>query len=182
MTGGVMNIYGGTTISYWPYAANASIYMLYDGTVNFHNVGIYIYNSATYALTENILGGTIRTTGGFYGETNEFTPDFGTLELIGVTDANIYTINGCYLNNVTINKSTMASNNVNSQYKSKTNVLKDEQGSIPLVEGTKSNAINLTDFLDINGNLVIDNGILDANGYDIQIAGNWTNNVGDGTP
>ena len=142
--GGVMNVYGNAT-SCWLFAGDALISMS-DGVLDFHGHGIVIYNSSPYTLTENISGGTIRTEGSFLGACNEFTPDYGTLEFYGSTDAFVYTANGCYLNNVLINK---------------------------------SNTLSLIEFLDINGNLVIDNGILDANGFDIQIEGDWTNFVGD---
>ena len=146
ISGGAMNIYGGTSCSFWPYLNNALISMS-DGILDFHEQGIIIYDAAPYHLTENITGGTIRTAGGFYGETNEFTPDYGILEFYGSIDEYISTENGCYLNNVVINKSN----------------------ELSIVGG----------LLDINGNLTINSGVLNTMGYDIQIEGNWTNNVGE---
>ncbi|MCD4697190.1 MAG: hypothetical protein K8S16_13215, partial [Bacteroidales bacterium] len=144
---GTMNIYGGTTPSYWPYANNASITMT-DGILDFHDQGIYVYDAAPYHLTEDITGGTIRTAGGFFGETNEFTPDYGTMEFYGSTDEFISTENGCYLNNVVINKSNTLT-------------------------------ISAPPILHIYGNLTINSGVLNTNGNDIEIKGDWTNNVGD---
>lgn len=178
LTGGVMNVYGGTGISYWPFTSNASIYMM-DGVLDFHDQGIYITNYTSYTLTENITGGTIRTAGGFWGQSSDFSPDYGIMEFYGSTDANIYTINACHLNDVIINKSTKESTKVNSQVKTNVNPLIDERSGKPLGDGTKSNTINQAGFLDINGSLVINNGVLNSNGHNIQIEGNWTNNVGD---
>ncbi|MBC8485604.1 MAG: hypothetical protein H8D45_06145 [Bacteroidetes bacterium] len=146
ISGGTMNIYGGTSCSFWPYLNNALISMS-DGILDFHDQGIIIYDASPYHLTENITGGTIRTSGLFFGETNEFTPDYGTMEFYGSTDEYISTENGCYLNNVVINKSN----------------------ELSIVGG----------LLDINGNLTINSGVLNTMGYDIQIEGDWTNNVGD---
>jgi len=171
--GGIMNIYGGTTMSYWPFAANALISMS-DGILDFHDQGIYIYNSG-FTLTESITGGTIRTSAGFWGETNEFTPDYGTMEFYGENDANIYTINACNLNHVLINKTPKKEN----EKKTPNVSVIDERSGKPVGDGTKSNTLTLTEFLDINGSLVIDNGILNTNGYNIQIEGDWTNYVGD---
>jgi len=179
LTGGTMNVYGGTTYSYWPFTAAASIYMLWDAVLDFHDQGIYIYDSPTYTLTENILGGTIRTAGGFWGETNDFNPGYGTMEFYGSTDATIYTNNACYLNNVLINKSTKENTKAISSINPKSVPLIDDRSGKLLGNGTKSNALTLSEFLDINGNLIIDNGVLNSNGHNIQIAGDWANNVGD---
>ena len=178
LTGGTMNVYGGDGPSYWPFEEDASIYMM-DGVLDFHDQGIYITNYLSETLTEDITGGTIRTAGGFWGESANFSPDYGTLEFYGSTDANIYTINGCYLNDVIINKSSRENSEVNSRLKSKSSVLIDERSGKPLGDGTRSNTLTQSEFLDINGSLVIDNGILNSDGYNIQIESDWTNNVGD---
>ncbi|MCD4745337.1 MAG: PKD domain-containing protein, partial [Bacteroidales bacterium] len=143
---GTMNIYGGLSYSYWPSTANASITMT-DGILDFHDRGIYIHDAAPYHLTEDITGGTIRTAGCFRSETNEFTPDFGTMEFYGDTYNLIHTHNGSYLNNVVINKS--------------------------------NDTILLLGVTDIHGNLTINSGVLNSDGWPIYIGGDWTNNVGD---
>jgi len=178
LTGGTMNVYGGDGISYWPFNANAEIHMM-DGVLDFHDQGILVHDPPSYTLTENITGGTIRTAGGFWGQTNDFTPDYGTIELYGGTDAYIYTINGCYLNNVIINKSTKESTKAISHIKSKTNPQIDERSGKSIGNGTKSNTITQQNFLDMNGSLVINNGVLNSNGFNIHLEEDWTNNVGD---
>jgi len=173
--GGTMNVYGGDGPSFWPYTESGRITMT-DGVLDFHDQGIYIYNSPTYTLTENITGGTIRTAGGFLGSTSEFTPNYGTMEFYGVNDAVMYTTNGCYLNDVVINKSSKET----SQKHHPTQTLIDKRSGLLLGDGTKSNEITLTDHLDINGNLEIVSGSLNSDVYNIQIAGNWDNQVGPG--
>jgi len=176
--GGEMHVFGGTTYSYWPFEGDAEISM-YDGVLDFHDQGIYIYDSPTYSLTENITGGTIRTAWGFFGESGDFTPDYGTMEFYGIEDANIYTINGCNLNNVFINKSAKNNVEAKSNAQQKSTPLFDKKSGKPIGNGSKSNMITMTDFLDINGSLIINNGILNTNGFNIQIEGDWLNFVGD---
>ncbi len=180
ITGGTINVYGGDGPSYWPYAADAEIYLL-NGILDFHDVGIYIYDSPTYTLTDNIVGtgGLIRTAGGFWGESNEFTADYGTMEFYGSNDAYIYTINGCYLNDVIINKSTKGKSVTHPKIKKKTIPLFDERSGKTIGNGAKSNTLTMNEFLDINGSLTISDGFLNSNGYNIQIEGDWTNFMGD---
>ncbi len=174
INGGTMNVYGGTTPSYWPYVADAGIQMM-DGVLDFHDQGIYIFDSPTYTLTESITGGTIRTAGGFWGESNNFSPEYGTMEFYSPTDASIYTINNCNLNDVVIAKSTKNPSSPTSQ----PNNLVDERSGKSIGNGTKSNMLTQTELVYIHGSLVINNGFLNSNGYDILIEEDWTNNIGD---
>jgi len=170
---GTMNVYGGIiSPSRWPYVDNASITMS-DGILDFHDQGIIINDAAPYHLTENITGGTIRTSGSFWGETNEFSPDAGTLELYGNTDASIYLINNCYLHNLIINKI--------SEKKAKNSKMPvtDQRSGKQMGGGSKSNNILMISSLTMNGSLNITTGILNSNGFSIYIGGDWTNNVGD---
>lgn len=175
IVGGTMNIFGGTTPSYWPYAGNASVKMT-GGTLDFHDQGIYIYNNPYYTLNEEISGGLIRTAGGFWGESGSFTPLGGTMEFYGSNDVNVYCINGCHLFNVLINK---ASDKIISGALDSKQPLFDERSGISLGDGTKSNTLNMTGFLDIKGDLTLSNGIFNTNGYNLNIGGNWTNTAGD---
>ncbi len=86
--GGTMNVYGGSGYSQWPNNANASITMN-GGTLDFKDNGISINPSATYSLTTNISGGTIRTSGGFYSSRSDFNPAGGTIELYGSANTNL---------------------------------------------------------------------------------------------
>ena len=169
---GTMNVYGGTSPSRWPYVDNASITMS-DGILDFHDQGITINDAAPYHLTESITGGTIRIAGSFWGETNEFTPDAGTLELYGNTDASIYLINNCNLHNLLINKISEK-----DAKNSKVPVL-DQRNGKQMGGGTKSDNILMIGTLTIHGSLNITNGVLNSNGFPIYIGGDWTNNVGD---
>jgi len=177
---GTMNVYGGSTPSYWPLSANASIQMM-DGILDFHDQGIYIVDSPTHTLTENITGGTIRTTGGFWGESDNFDPEYGTIEFYGsnVDPEYIYTINNCRLNNIVINKAsrgeTITKNNATSQ----NNLILNERSGKTIGNESRSNTLTLSNDLFINNSLVINSGVLNSNGYDILLEGDWTNNVGD---
>jgi len=178
LTGGTMNVYGGTTPSYWPFAADATISIV-DGVLDFHDQGIWIYDSPTYTLTENISGGTIRTAGVFWGECADFSPDYGTFEFYGSDDVSLHTINSCYLNNVVINKTSREVSNTNIRSISGSTALIDERSGLRLSNGTRSNEVILSGLLHMAGSMTINNGILNSNGYDIDVLGNWTNNVGD---
>ncbi len=85
ITGGVVNIYGGSVYACWPYAASASLTMT-DGTLNYHDQGIYIFNSA-HSFSYNLTGGNITTTKGLWCNRPGFNPSGGTFKLIGSTDA-----------------------------------------------------------------------------------------------
>lgn len=169
--GGTINIYGGETPSFWPYLSDASVTIL-DGVLDFHDQGIYIWNGP-YTLTENITGGTIIVNGGFWGEDPAFSPQGGTMEFVGDLTNSIYTIYG-NLYNVVVNKT---SKNKNSK-KSKSKQVIDKRSGKVVTDGTKSNTLWLGDYLDIHGDLTIENGMLYTNGEDMGVGGNWTNNVG----
>ncbi len=176
--GGVMNIYGGEGYSFWPYNGDALISM-YDGILDFHDQGIFIYDSPTYTLTESISGGTIRTAWGFWGGSGDFTPDYGTMEFYSSNDADIYTDYGCYLNDVLITKGTKDNSYAKSADDVKSVPIIDERSGKMVSDGSKSNELTLSGFLDINGSLVIESGVLNSDGYNIQIEGDWLNFAGD---
>lgn len=169
---GTMNVYGGISPSRWSYVDNASITMS-DGILDFHDQGIIINDAAPYHLTENITGGTIRIAGSFWSETNEFTPDAGTLELYGYADASLYLTNNSYLHNLVINK---VSDNeaINGKMP-----VSDQKSSKQMGGDSKSDNTLMISSLTINGSLNITNGVLNSNGFPIYIGGDWTNNVGD---
>jgi len=176
---GFMNVYGEVTLpSYWPFAADAEINMS-GGILDFHDQGIYITDYTGHTLTENITGGLIRTAGGFWGESSNFSPDYGITEFYGSTDAIIYTINGCNLNSIRIDKSSKGDKKTDLSSMTYTNPLIDERSGKLISDGSKSNMIELTNFLDVNGSVEIESGILNTNGHSIQVVDHWTNNVGD---
>ncbi len=70
------------------------------GVLNFADQGIIIRTDPTYTLTDNITGGTIRTSGNLGCSRTDFTPTAGTFEMVGstastlsVTAGNIYNLN-----------------------------------------------------------------------------------------
>jgi hypothetical protein len=169
--GGEFNVFGSVGgYSYWPVAANGGIEMT-GGILDFKNISIKVNSSAAYTFSENITGGTIRTTGGFFAERPEYTPSGGTLELYGSANAGLSTINGGTLFNVLINKAA-ADNPIH-------------QG-IPLIdrftgEVTEAPVLNMvipSTSVTINGDLTIQNGTLSAGAQTINLAGNWDNQAG----
>lgn len=104
--GGTINIYGGSSTSYWPYNNNASITMN-GGVLDFKNHGVFVTTSA-HTLATNITGGTIRTAGTFACNRPDFNPTGGTIELYGTQNANL-TMSAGTLYNLNINKAVASS-------------------------------------------------------------------------
>lgn len=87
MEGGTMNVYGGSTPSYWPYAEGAFVEM-HGGVLDFKTQGIYLYSGFDdNAFSADITGGTIRMAGNFTGYHPYFSATGGTIELYGTEDA-----------------------------------------------------------------------------------------------
>jgi formylglycine-generating enzyme required for sulfatase activity len=104
--------------------------------------------SSDSAFNDNITGGTIRTTGSFSTRRTDFNPTGGVIELYG--DGDVYLGLGWDL----------GSNLYNLV------INKSEPASV-VVNGT----------LDINGNLNILSGYLNASNDSISLAGNWHNGM-----
>jgi hypothetical protein len=171
--GGNFNVWGGSSFdSYWPFASNAGIKMS-NGTLDIKDVGVKVYNTATYSLTENITGGIIRTHKGFRVERGDYTPSGGTVEFCGPADGSLYTVNGGYVNDVIVNKGVTdisSAENSNNFYRSRENNTLTE---IPM-----TNTISCTDVTDINGDITIQAGTLQATTSTIYLAGDWSNTAG----
>ncbi len=186
---GTMNIYGGSDDSYWAYGANNTLNLSSGGVLDFVNRGIFIYDD--FNLNENITGGTIRTAGSFQVYRTDFNPTGGTIECRGSTDGYISHGVGSNFYSLRINKYGAADGepdrenlplhprNVGPTGQSSDNHLISAPVSVPGNSRAPMNQITLGSNLDLNGDLVIDNGILDvsASNYQINIGGNWTNNV-----
>ncbi len=175
LSGGTMNVYGGSGTSWWPYSANATITM-YNGVLDFKDVGIFL--SASNTLTETITGGTIRTAGSFTGFRTDYNPTGGTIELYGTTDASLSMGTGSNLYNVLINKAA-TDNAVAKMLKPSKNertTIVDRDGT--LVELTRSNTVFAEGDLDINGNFIIDSGTFDLNGNTVAANDVSVNNGG----
>ena len=160
---GEMNVYGGNGASYWPWAADASITMS-DGILDFHDVGIYVYNSSTYTLIENVTGGTVRTSCGFQGDRSDFMPSGGTFEFYGSGDYTLSQSNGCTLYNVEINKSAK-----DGESKSNTGPVYDLRSGILLSDGGKTNKISLDSDVSVTYNFTVTAGSLDINVHQLDV-------------
>jgi hypothetical protein len=94
MSDGTFEIHGGDTTSLWPanVAGNDVVLNLSGGVIDFVDRGIRIEDLSTLcSITENINGGTIRTSGNFYcrGSETNFAPAGGIIELYGNTDTEV---------------------------------------------------------------------------------------------
>ncbi|MGB4204375.1 MAG: hypothetical protein WBJ84_02015, partial [Bacteroidales bacterium] len=158
-TGGTINIYGGVGISYWSYSGDALINMN-GGVLDFKDRGINIYSSS-HSFTQNITGGTIRTSQGLTCGRSNFTPSGGTFEFYGSADAYLNMVSGSHLYNVKINKSSKGGNNEASD-----------------TDGLLSGILSLASNIKIIKDLEISSGTLNAGSRNITISGDWKNNAG----
>jgi hypothetical protein len=100
---GEMWIYGGSGASKWPSNTGTASLTMSGGILGVYN-GIYLNNDN---FTENISGGTIRTSGNFtiYDEVSTFHPIGGTVELTGNTNSTVSMFPaGCWFHNLKISK------------------------------------------------------------------------------
>lgn len=104
MGGGQINVYGGSTAAYWPFAAGAFV-EIQGGVLDFKDQGIYFNSAAFNDFHITMTGGTIRTAGNVYGYGLEFQGNGGTLELYGGENAYLEFYNSTVLPNLLINKS-----------------------------------------------------------------------------
>lgn len=166
--GGTINVFGGTTASYWPYAANATINMN-GGVLDFKNQGIQINNSATYTLSLNITGGTIKTVGGFIVNRSDFTPSGGTVMMYGSVDANLSLATGANLHHLTIDKASSR-----SEEEGPRSLNLDRLGNP--VNQTRANQVFAVTNLTLNGNFLLQTGFFTAPAL-MEVKGNWTNSA-----
>lgn len=80
--GGEFNVYGGTGNSAWGVDAFSLVY-LFDGIIDFKDVGVHIPEDALPYFNYDITGGVIRVAGDFICELETFTPEAGALEMAG---------------------------------------------------------------------------------------------------
>jgi hypothetical protein len=156
--GGTMNIYGGTSNSWWSYGGNASVTMS-GGTLDFKDVGIYVYNSGTYTFTENITGGTIRTSASFNAANSQFTPTGGVVEMYGTADVPLSQSNGATFYNLTINKSAKEGNPGPT-----TPTYENRNGEVLFLGGgSKANTVTPNTNITVTNNLEVTAGTLSLN-------------------
>jgi hypothetical protein len=165
ISNGTFNVYGSSGHSYWPYASDASITMS-GGVLDFHDVGIIIYHLGAHSLTENITGGTIRTSGDFEGYRSGFTPSGGTFEFYSPDDSIINQYNGCTLHNVVINKAVRG-----TEIAAKTIPVFDQRSGKMLSDGTRSNSILLHSDVTFSGNLTVQSGNFNLHLYKCVVLG-----------
>lgn len=88
INGGTINVYGGTTDSYWPFSASASLTMN-NGILSFKNTGIRIQAPGALSFSYSIDGGTISTTGSLSCYNSGFNPSSGTFKMLGTADVSL---------------------------------------------------------------------------------------------
>ncbi len=160
--GGTMNVYG--SVSYWPYGNDASIQMT-GGVLDFPNCGILINNTSLYALSSNITGGTIRTAYGYTSNRADFSPAGGTLELYGLTDAQISQVTGSTLSNLVINKEAVSL----SPGAPPAGPIIDPHSKKIILDGTKTSISSLSSDVTLTGNLTIASGTLYLAGHTLNV-------------
>ncbi len=176
--GGVFNVHGGTTMSYWPYASNAAIYMS-DGILDFKDQGIRIHQTS-YTLSENITGGTIRTAGNLHSFRNDWHPDGGTFMMYGPNQASFNHVSGSGFNHLVINKETtypLAPDAINPFM----NLEKEENPPSGMksgpADGPLVNNVIASGSIDLNGDFILSSGVFEAPDT-MFVAGNWANYAG----
>jgi len=161
ITGGEMQVLGGNYASYWPWNGSASLTMS-DGILDFVDQGIFIYNAGPWIFTENITGGTIRTSSNFDVFNTDFNPTGGTVELYGPDDAWVSVSPGSNLHNLIIHKSGTDS---------KISTPIEDQGMGIKVGGLKGNIATISGGTLINGNLTVQESSLNLFGGLLKVIG-----------
>ena len=143
------------------------------GVLDFKDKGIIINSTSGYSFTDNISGGTIRTSRDFWCSIADFNPTGGTIELYGSTNATLHQYQGSNFYNLHINK---------------TDIREEVREDAPLIESDRFGntrevyryfQVNSSN-LDLNGSLFLDRGLLIPS-YHMNIAGDWQQNLGYGT-
>ncbi len=177
--GGTFNVHGGTTMSYWPYAANAAIYMS-DGVLDFKDQGILIHNTS-YSLTEGITGGTIRTAGYLYSYRPDWIPDGGTFMMYGPDNGVIYQVEGSMFNNLNINKETVYPAPADGENPFLNELKAEDKHPLPiqnLTEVPLLNTVVASSKTVLRGDFIISSGTFDPSDT-LIVGGNWNNIPGD---
>lgn len=163
-SGGTINVYGGTSDSYWPYLHDASISMS-GGTLDFKDQGIRV--TTGHDLTTNITNGTIRTAKSFQVYRTDFNPTGGLIEMVGDYDSYLNHDAGSNLFSVKINKSSSRDNGDDVIYET------DREGRTR--EITRTNNVTVDSNLDINGYMMISAGTINAENDTLYVRGSWYN-------
>ena len=171
ITGGEMNVYGGTITSYWPYAANASITMSSSGILDFKDRGIHLFDSPSYSLSYDLAGGIIKTVGNLTCSRTDFNPAGGTFFMTGSIDTGIQLAPPNNLYNLTIDKTALRGVEERETVISTETSLRERDPEIAdlsnLMFNNRSNMVYLSNNLNVTGSINIDNGIFNSNGHDL---------------
>lgn len=169
--GGTFNVYGGNgSDSYWPYFDNAGVTMS-SGVLDFKNVGVLVYNTATYSLAENITGGTIRTSRGFNVDRADYHPTGGIVEFYGSTDGTLRTLNGGNVWSILVNKGAADNSGGGSQM-----VADRTTGTV--TSAPMTNTLSMGGTGNIYGDVTLQQGIFAPGANTLYVQGNWDNQVG----
>ena len=157
----------------------------HDGNLTQYDGAIHCNGVRWYAGTVDLQGGTICSSfdNTSYPDWNDTLITFQAsgnhaVEMIGSTDITIIQKSGNYFNNLAINKHAKQKS---PDRKQDLDIPITCTGLLPppIPRESKTNTVLANTDFDINGNLLISNGVLDPSGHTLRIAGNWTNDVGD---
>ena len=159
ITGGTVNVSGGTGAAFWGYDADASI-TISGGSLNYLDQGVYIFDAPSHNLSYNITGGKVTLARNLSCNQPGFAPAGGVFELVGPLDSYIYLDGaGSSFYQITINKSSAPDG-------------AGGPGSDPIP--TRSNLVYLFNDITCRGNVIVDHGRLELNGNTLNCAGNLT--------
>jgi len=183
--GGIIDIYGGNMSCYLAYSGSVAFTMS-SGEFNVHNWGIVLSNTS-YSLSLAVSGGTITSNGGFTDSRGNFNPTGGTVRFAGASDANSTLTGTSYFHHVLVNKVSTRETDLpmfepdhagNSIPVTRTASL--TFGGSPVINGTftiqAANSVNLAGNMScLNaGEITINSGTLDLNGWNLTTTGNIT--------
>ncbi len=157
ITGGMVNVSGGTGAAFWGYDADASI-TISGGSLNYLDQGVYIWDASSYNLSYDITGGKVTLARNLSCNLPGFVPAGGIFELVGPQDAYIYNGGaGSSFYQITINKTST----------------REGEGGPGLDPGpTRVNMVYLYNDITCRGNVIVDHGRLELNGKTLNCAGN----------
>jgi len=161
VNGGVANIHGGSGDSWWTFDGDVD-FTMNEGILDFKDHGIKIHTGG-FSLTTDITGGIIRTSGGFIGDRIDFNPSGGTIELYGSSDADLSHGTGSNFHNVNINK-------IGTRSERGTEIRFDRNGN--RISRDRANTVDVHTDLDINGDLLITEGIFNLNTHTVNVSHN----------
>jgi hypothetical protein len=158
--GGTINVSG--TISDWPYHGDAEIEMT-AGIIDFKTCGITIQDNS-YDLTNNITGGTIRTSSFFSNYRADVDLSSVTIELYGPTDTDLTLAGGSSIGYLNINKGAVDG---------LPGLKQTDRSGNPLPSDGKANNVDLWSDLVVENNATITAGSLTLNGLEASVHQNF---------